>query len=140
MKKRKSVSYRSFGAVEDGFYQDMKKYLVEPVLQGHEKADVSFVPVLRRRGSLTSAEAWNGRVALDPRFLANLLQLVRREVGSEPGVVDAVQLVRVELRRRVVAKADTVLVQDLDDGNGRLVAVFGLGVGVEVRQQVVGVL
>jgi hypothetical protein len=113
---------------------------VELAFQVHEEADLGFVTVLRRSRPLIALEARNEHVVLDRGLLAQFLQLFRSEVGFQPRVVDAVQLVRVELRRRIVALSDPVLIEDLDDGDGRLITVFRFSVRVDVRQQVVGVL
>ena len=108
--------------------------LIKLVLQVHEEANLDLVPVFRRRGLLVADETRNRRVALNTSFLAKLLPLFGGQVRPQPRVVDIRQLVVVELSRRVEALGDTVFIEHLDDRDSRLIAVFGPGIGVDVRE------
>ena len=107
-----------------------------PVVEGHFRV----IPLLGSGSQLGGFETRHRAVARHARRGPQLGQLLGGELVLQPGVVLSGELVVVVGRRRAEPDAEAVLVQDLDNRDGRLVAVLGLGIRVDVCEKLLRIL
>ena len=131
------------GLHSQGVLEVAAHLLVEAVFQVHEEGQLRFVAFLRGAGDLAGRQARDGRGATSitghAGRLAQFLQLLGAAIPAQPGVVEVGQLLVVIRGGRAESQVDAILIEKLHDGDGRLVAVFGFGVGIDVRQQLLRV-